>query len=699
MFYATLPLISSINTQRGKYIFIIGFNFLNKVYFMNNTLSFTNRIFMVLSFIILGVFSIGCDTNFAKPEDLTTLNISVGSFESSSSSVTIGDSTTLTWSVSDDDDLVNYVEISPDVGAVQMSGSKSVSPTVSTIYYLNVYVNDEVVRSRQISIKVYDLNDDEIVSSASTSIPESETECTDGIDDDQDGATDCDDGDCSEDDACVVEEETYEFYSVSVDNESPEVGDIVTVTWSSNFDIVKIDGYSESYEGEGSLEVEVEETSTKITLNGFYEGLFLDSETVTIEAIEPEEPEFSATIKSFTSSPRSVISGEDFTVSWSVENASVVDMDGHVTVSGALDYTAGSSNETFTLTVTDKNDLIETKNLTVYVSAFSSAGSVGSGNVSSMTPGDDKGEFYIIGSNGVYKTSDYGSTFEEISTAGTNGTISSIAEKNDVIYIGTDTGFYYRPAGSEEFVNLGATAKADGEGQQTITAIHILGSEHLLVGTDHMLFEVSSDFCTTDKEHGHCPQFKSFNSITDRESAYDSPTNFKAILKDPSDSNYIIAVTDQGVFHSDNKGETFTKTSLSNSVKGISWTSSSQGFIWTDHSVYRINGQGDFESLSDLSVTGTEINYVAKKGGRYFIATTSGIYTTNLDGDLFKTNNANNVSFLLSARSGGMVTSGSIANIRIGGRQSTIYSIDSTGSKQSLSFSANFSIIGRGFFK
>lgn len=82
-----------------------------------------NRILVLFCIIVVSVLMTGCD-GVAPP----IVNI----FSANPSTINPGESSTLTWSVSDAD----TVTITPGVGPVDLSGSTSVSPAVTTTYTL-----------------------------------------------------------------------------------------------------------------------------------------------------------------------------------------------------------------------------------------------------------------------------------------------------------------------------------------------------------------------------------------------------------------------------------------------------------------------------------------------------------------------------------------------------------------------------------
>ncbi len=82
-----------------------------------------NKILVLFCMVVVLVLMTGCNGG-APP----IINI----FSAIPSTINQGESSTLTWSVSDAD----TVTITPDVGTVVLSGSTSVSPVVTTIYTL-----------------------------------------------------------------------------------------------------------------------------------------------------------------------------------------------------------------------------------------------------------------------------------------------------------------------------------------------------------------------------------------------------------------------------------------------------------------------------------------------------------------------------------------------------------------------------------
>lgn len=604
----------------------------------------SKSIFLSLLCLFLSIFTIGCDKNIARPEELAQLtSVSISELSVGDDTLIIGESTTISWSVTDSDDIVQAVEITPDIGTVTKSDTRQITPSATTVYTLNVYSGGEVVKSRSVSVKVLDESGDEIedVDASVSEIPETETSCTDGEDNDEDGDVDCDDSECSEDEACV--EPTYEFTSTSHTPQEPLIGDTITVSWVSTFDKVivyedgvldpKIYGAEDSYEFTADAE-------TEIVLQGLVGGGIYDSASLEITATEEPVSDFSEDVEvlDFSASPsQTLIYGQPYTVSWDVENASDVKMDNNTEHSGYDEYTAYEST-THTLDITDASGITDERELPITVSAFESTGGVIDSDITKMVAYPNDETIYFISDSKIYSYDyDLGSQ-SEITTSGINGTIHSIAANSEKIFIGTTQGVYVKASGDSSFTEIATTG-----GTLTVTALSILGDGAVLAGTDEMLYVLPE--CEEDEDDGYCVQLMSFAGRHSKSDYNADEVNFIQFIKNPSDSSHIIAITNAGVYESTDDGTSFSNQVLSvTNITGGYWDENG-GYLWTSSDVYKWTGS-TFAKDATLSKT-SNIKFVSKSGDYTFIATTSGVQASYNGETVFNTNHTSSAKYLI----------------------------------------------------
>lgn len=634
---------------------------------MRNTNSKNGQIILVAVLVALGLLSVGCDKNMARPEDLSPFtSISIGDFSASAVKIISGESTTLSWSVEDKDGKVQFVSIDPDVGNVPTSsGSKNVKPKKTTIYHLNVYSNNEIVKSRSVGITVTDDAGNEISEDADLSepppVPTVESVCNDSADEDLDGATDCDDSDCGEAANCI--EPVYRFAdceeSPHVASNSTLVGDEIAITWKNcPFEEITINGLAgmsflttDTYK----FDAEAAEQVT-VMLIGRVGGAAKDNTTLTIDVSEVVKSTFSADV-SFTISPSTIFAGQTYQVIWSVNNANSANMDGNTNLQGEENCTVDTCDDTHTLTVTDTNGLTEIFTKKVRVRKFVSQGQVFDKAVTKMVKGKAKGEFYFIAEgNTIYKTGDYLKTVTMVAV-GTlaNDQILSLAVVDDTTLLAGNRCGAYKISGAQ------ANRILNTECEEDVLAIYVQAQDQYLAGTDESIYKVRPG-----------QGAGSVVPMTSGEFSGAGQSVVHNFLRNPSDKDNIFALTDGGIFKSDDRGGSFEVFELSSEsvVTAGYWTKSSP-FVWSQNAIYQWNGQ-NFDEVG-ISVDG-EINFVLKFSGNIYVATAEGVYvrfgnnTIKIDTDHI----AEPIRFLLP-----------------GGKFMTLQAITASGKKYSISVPLN----------
>lgn len=594
---------------------------------------------ILLAFIALTAMA--CDKNIAREEDIAQLSsVSIGELSVGSDTIVVGDGTTITWSVSDDEGMVESITISPDIGQVANSGTKSISPTASTLYTLDVFVDGEIGKSRSVYVTVLDASGNEIAEETpAESTPTAETACDDATDEDADGATDCDDSDCAADTACGAEV-VYAFSSVDVSpGTAVTVGDTVTIAWQSNFEGLRVyvDGETDhvSYNAESySISfTPTEASTTTVLLAGLVDGDEIEQYApIVITATDPVTYSYDAVV-SFTVNPYSnLIYGEPYILEWSVNNADSVALDGSPDESGRSEKTAtGSTSHTLTVVDTHGNEKSYTKSITT--AKFGSSGSFLSGAPSDIVATATDGEYFLVTSSAVYQSADYLETVTAIATKGQNGLggdIKSFAKSEDGrIYVGTSNGLYYRPAAdsSDDFVMIASTTDEDGN-DTDVTGIITQGSDkNLVFTTEHIMFAIVP---CEDWPDGHCLDEKTFEGRTSKEEYLDDKMDFYGIVVNGEDADNAWLFTSAGVYETTNAGDDFEDTALPDDVESGFWTNKNEGLIWTDSSVYKVeedDGTLSYEKIEELdNMDG--INFAVESGGRYFVATDNGVAAT-----------------------------------------------------------------------
>jgi len=276
-----------------------------------------------------GIGSTGTEGSQAvQPPDTTTYNITasndmgsvsasaqitviegevpvISSFTASSTSITSGDSSTLTWVVTDADSIV----INQSIGEVSSNGSESVSPTETTKYTLTA-TNSTGSSTASVTISV------------------------------------------EEEDAPVITVFSSDLYSIAS-------GETVTLEWYvTGADTITIDQGIGTVSAYGSESLDLDETTT-FTLTATNDGGSTTADiTIYVDPV----------IEYFTASDYTIDAGDSVTLSWSVTSADYIYIDEGIGEVDETDSISVSPTETTTYTITAENDYTTvTEDITIEV--------------------------------------------------------------------------------------------------------------------------------------------------------------------------------------------------------------------------------------------------------------------------------------------------------------------------------------------
>ena len=691
-------------------------------------------VFKIVSFIFLMTLTAACDKNFVNPADLSN-NVDA-EFSAEAASIKLGEGTSIHWSISDPDGAVETVNFSGggEDEVVPLTGSKNVSPTESTVYYVTVANADgDILKSTQTKVQVLDENGLEIVNGSESAVPEVETLCADGLDDDEDGLFDClDITDCAADVACVVEEAvpdasftTEPTYTYTGDTIC--IGDTILVTWTSDFDGVSVSdssGGEKYFTGEaattGTYTIDaLEETITTVTLVGSKNYADSESKTVTITTSDDAlcNPEFAGRFSSGVYPSSTLIKGEAYALQWSSSDVVYVILDGdHValeqSVADSALYSANSTTHSFEVWDNQYPSLSATRSNTVTANSFTAAtqASLAAG-VSKVIPGEDAATAYIISGTKIIKATEYLSVFADVLDTST----LSLAESTVTGYAVTSNGKTFVSTTNYVYLIDGTTAKKivdfkDFYSDFTFNFVHAVG-ENVIVGSSKNLLKLDTagdcdDGDGDDKDNDGekindvCVLQLGLNGdVIGGKTSIDETGDYKQVFKKygrSSTSDTVFMITADGVFKSTNGGAGFSTTAVSdvNDVQGGSWLGSGGGFIWTNSAVYDYQGTSGFVVVDGLtgSMTGGAIYYVNYYGGRLFVATANGIYIKNSVGWSAAPVLSSAVPFLTFQntvyKSSGSFTAGDfqIPIISLGGTEYTAVLLTNTGSTATVAY-------------
>lgn len=618
----------------------------------------------ILSFLcILTVFA-ACDKVNLNPANISN-NVAT-EFSTEASSITLGEGTTVHWAVSDPDGAVETVNFSGggEDQIVNLTGSIAVSPTESTVYYLDAMNSDnQILKSAQIKLQVLDESGAEILS-ATPSVgtePAVETLCADGTDDDGDTTFDCLDTDCAADAACVVVTPEVEASFTTAptyahSDDSICVGETGTVTWVSDFAGVQV---SDSSGGEkyfvdadaitGNYEITLTEAETTVTLIGYKNYLASEESTVTITTSDDEicSPSFAGHFSASIYPSSTLIKGEAYALQWSSSDVSDVQLDG-VSVSLSQDwqdsavYYANTNTYNFTVWDTQSPALTtdEPRTATVTANALTES-DVQAGldaGVSKVIPGEDASVAYILTGAKVVKATEYLTVFADV----LDTSVMSLGESTLTGYAATTNGKTFVATAHYVYLIDGTTAKEIVDfnypdySDFTFNFVHADGEVVIVGSSEHLLKLNTTGDCDEDKVNDVCvEQINIDGSRRGGKTSIDNTGDYKQVFKKYSrnaESETVFLVTAEAVYKSTNGGSGFSsKVSDVANVQGGSWLGFGGGYVWTNSSVYDYQN-GNFATAIDgltTEMTGGEIYYANAYGDRLFVATKNGVFVKN----------------------------------------------------------------------
>ena len=619
------------------------------------TLNATNFLKMILA-ISIAFLAIACDTNMTPPEELMVdTSISITSLSASESIVTKGTDVVVSYSTLDENTKIDHCTFgSGDDSTVTCTGSTTVSPQKTTVYTFKIISEGEVVREKSIQITVLAPDGTEIVDDSEPEI------CDDNADNDFNGVTDCDDEACAEDKACGGGDEEEEIEPTFTATYSPNpatVGEEVTVTWETDYPQVTIAGLTNTYflQGDNTYTFTVEQETTTLTFYGLDEnGNPQKSYPVVIETavIEQEEHDTSLDYISFTASPSTnLFYGQPYSISWEVQNYDDVSMDEYETDEGTVNYIAGvdtSNGHTHTLTYYDEFDELYNRFKPFSVASFVSTSQLINQTVKQIVPGEADGEYYLVASGSVYVTTDYFAAagtlvatltdFEGVIDAANGlGNLSSFTVKDGNYYLGTTQGI---------FMNEGGTLKEiiSTEGFYTVQTLATTSSR-VLFGLENGIYQIvpHDDAEVDDKPDGYASD--PLNSL--------GSVSVLKIIVNPKDKSELIAITGNDVQYSSDEGDSFTSLSMASAdIKDGFWNENGDCLVWSSRSVYElVDDEFEYLYYLDRDESQSDINFAAKQGMRYFVATDDGVVTINTTEDAlpYETNlrDSAGISFLI----------------------------------------------------
>ncbi|MFH1357861.1 MAG: hypothetical protein ABII18_12105 [bacterium] len=608
----------------------------------------TNKLKVFLNILLalsLTYLASACDSNFAHPDALMTDDsIRIDYFEPELDELTVGQTTTLKWSVIDDEDKIDYCNIEPGIGPVGETNSTDITPSQTTTYTLTVISGGKIVKQQSKIVKVYSPSGDEIVDGGGAL---AET-CDDGIDNDSDTFVDCDDEDCGTDAACVPTEFIPEF-SYELSSSAPLIGSSLTISWTSNYDSLELyytqgltddEAYVKPYLATDSLTFTIEGETTVFKFNA-YDGddnyVGIEEITVTATVDEPTTtPGWSADIVYFDVYPSPyLIQNEPYYIDWCVVDAAQVSMNTNTDHCFTWEnLTAGNYDTYLLLTATDiyGNQAYREKNL--YVSSFDEGSSFLSATITKMIPGNTNGEFYFITSdNDVYHSTnnlDKSAIIKIVSNADLEpaldlassvGTISAFAatnvgNDNETYYIGTNKALFVKDAdGFKEAVT------SDG---QTFNSIVVTQNGTVLAGATKNFgtIHAATDEADNDGWATTLVKFETYETTT--------PVHFYELVVNPTNRSEVMALTDKGVFYSSDNGTTFVSKPTDENALGGYWAQTNSLLVWSNSNVFEWKADTkSFDTKTSLKSISSNINYAVKQKNRYFLATASGVAVFN----------------------------------------------------------------------
>lgn len=570
------------------------------------------------AFIITLLFVTSCnplsDNNINRPEDVTAdYTVSITGFTIDDTVVELGSSTVLRWEVKDQNLKVDQVFIDNGLGVQKaLSGSKQVTPQKTTTYTLSVYVDGKVLYEKAARVTVITADGTEVKEAPGEEI------CDDDIDNDLDGKNNCDDADCAEFEACLNQEVIRKFDSVEIVTEQPQIGQPVTITWESNFELVTLGSPSISTEGtfaaSDSFEFTPSVETTRITVYGHDLYGIRDSKTIEVVALPVEGiPEFDDETVTFTVSPSPyLIQGQKYTIYWDVKDALHCDMQGEEgCVNRSIETEATPGALQHSLEVEDVHGNIKTFTIDLVVSQIhSDKQSLDLSDVVDIQYTKEFGKYYIVTKSAVLfydinGTEDNPKTIVEASQL--EGEILSFAINKsstfeDKYFIGTTHGVFKKKDDDSDPMLIVKNYDNDGfvwyhSAEIIVTSSKILLAGHGQDGVTSRIFEILKH----SDDDGYRSQRFYISSISEH--------HVTDIVKSHYSNDRFTIISDKGIYLTGDGGQTFTALSLGNTnhiVKG-QYVNRVRMTLWSDTQIYTYTSEtnsilenNDFPPLANI---------------------------------------------------------------------------------------------------
>ncbi|EKD51681.1 MAG: hypothetical protein ACD_62C00204G0001 [uncultured bacterium] len=643
---------------------------------------------------VIAFYSTACDQNIVSPVDLTVdTSISIATFTVTDNIIEQETTVTLNWNVTDTYGKVSYCQLTTEAGEATVActdGSKTITPSKTTVYTLTVFSDGDAIRAKSLQVTVCaKIGENGVCENELTETPVDEI-CNDTIDNDFNGTADCDDDACAEDATCLPVEPVYEFTTEpSVTPDPAVIGEPFIVAWAGTFAQVNltclqcdVEDFPVDFDGgDGSFTCtiisEADSVSIVVSLFGLdTEGVVKDARTLTLTANKPvpvPEPEFEADINKFSTSPSTqMFYGEEYTLSWDVTDAVDVFLDGaevdHENQSrnytAGIDPQASSTSYTHKLVVTDENNLTRTREKTITIAKFVSQGTYLAADVVDYVRGASETENYLITRTAVYRAPDaFGVeaeqvvSIDELNADTVEHNNKDMTDAGEIYsFLATSNGDYYIGTNQALYLKTGSTVKeiAKTSGLATVKAIAET-SQGIYAATDRELFKVD----VSEPNPNGLGAFPTENYPNS-----DSYVDFYQLITNPENNNQVLAITAEGVYfvdfadaenYSDKKFK--TAATKDKDINKGNWSFDDSLLVWSNNIVYQWDGSALLEKI-DIDDENIFINYVVKEGGRYLLATTSGIICLNAGSKLFNTNLMSNTLYLATGSVNDVADSG-----------------------------------------
>lgn len=589
----------------------------------------------ILSVFIISLLSLtACnplsDNNIPRSDQIVPdYTVSITGFTADDLVVEYGNSTLLRWNIKDSLNKVDKVFIDNGIGAKKaVSGSVQVTPKASTVYTLSVYVDGKVLYEKSAIITVITADGSEVKEAPGEEI------CDDEIDNDLDGKNNCDDADCAEFEACIQEnnEKIYEFSSVDYQSEVTE-GDLVTVSWESNFNNVEAASTSIEldrvyYDADGSIEFIAPLGEITIYLHGEGDNGHIETKEVIINSSEKEP--FSAQVKFKVLPSRHLIPGQPYQIVWDVQDASYCNMDGFESCHRTESNNASHSLSSHTLTVTDLFGNVKEITIPLTISQIEDKSSTnGHNDLVDVVYTSTKGQYYLITKTAVLfydskATEDNPKVIvdgEKLESDILSFAVNSSSAFDDKYFIGTKKGIFKKSDDETDPQIIIGTYDNEGNEYYHVTELVVTESKILAAGSGQLgmaskIFEIKKDDSGLYGYTSH----RFYN--VDRSEIH----NVYDFSQNPTDKNDVLIVTDTGAFITRDGGSNFESAgTISGSDIKSTWQLDGNLLVWSNNQIKEFNFETG--SLATASTVGTVNNviYFYKKTSTYFVLTAQGL--------------------------------------------------------------------------